>query len=133
MYGQAWGWQKVASEALVVGALNDDLRGFFDLPPVNIFTTFRVALPAFASGSVIVKLRFGFTDADAAVAPEGVDATILNTLNDSFFFSVDWGGPAPAPQGTPNSILPPRVAVLITTVDPTDLTYDLFGACLLVP
>ncbi len=131
---QGWGWQHLARE-VIVGQLTDDLRGFVDLPPINIFTTFGVNIPVHVAGTVEVFLRFGLTEADATGSALGLDFPVSAAAPNNFLTqSVDWGGAgAEDPPGNPNSILPPRVAIRITTPAGSDFTYDLFGACLLVP
>jgi hypothetical protein len=85
-----------------------------------LFPTFRVVCTSAptAGRTLQVKLRFGFIDADADAATQGIDFTALGALNASETRSPVWVSAAAAPgfPGQPWGILPPRMAVLLTTV-----------------
>lgn len=125
-------WAKVWDETIVVGVLAASNRGFFQIPTLNIASTFRVVVPAFTSGAVTVLLRFGFLTADAAVAPNGCDFALLAVAPSSSLRSVvfDPAAVLPGCVGTPPAILPPIVAVNITTPIGTNLRYQVFATCL---
>jgi len=128
----AWGWVRLAQEALAGVTLADNLRGFVDIPPNQGALTFRVRIPVFAAGTVTVRLRFGMQDADAGlITAQGIDFVALGAVNASDLRSVNWGGAAPAPGGTSPGIMPPRVAVFLTTAAGTTLTYELVCACIM--
>jgi hypothetical protein len=124
-------WQKVWSEPINVGAATT-ARGFFPLPTLNLFATFRLVISAFTSGSVIVFLRFGFRTADALLSLNGIDFPILAALNTSNTRSVvfDTAAVLPGCVGSPPGILPPLGSVAITSGVATILTYDIHMTCI---
>ena len=122
---------------VVLGALVNSLRGRFTIPQHVLFPTFRVVVYNRTAGDVTLKLRFGFENADADVATLGIDFATLAASQASDTRSPVWVVAAAAPNfvGNPNSILPPRVSVLLTTNAVTGFsgTYRLFYCGLIVP
>lgn len=111
-------WHGFFSESGNLGALGPQAkRGAFTMGQHVLFPTFRVVINAFTAGDVTVFLRFGFQDPDAEAATEGINFALLAALNASDTRSPVWvaGAAAPNFNGNPNSVLPPRVSVQITT------------------
>jgi hypothetical protein len=109
----------------------------FTMPEHLLFPTFAVVLRAVVSGAVQVSLRFGFEDADTDAAIRGINFAPLTTPGASDVQSAGWA-PAAAPPffgGSPPAILPPRVAIFVTT-DPGfgfNGLFDVYYCGILVP
>jgi predicted secreted protein len=131
MIQNAFKWQLAFHQALNVGVLADDPRGVFLLPRVNLYTTFAARLTVFTAGTVTVKLRFGLNDL-VPITGYGVDFDALVAVNAVSLRSVGYaiGAAAPNVPGNPNSILPPVARVFITTGAGTQVTFQVFYACL---
>lgn len=127
-------WQMVWKETVTEINLVNDVRGYFPLPTLNLFATFRVVCPVMTVGSVTVKLRFGFTQTDAANSPNGINFPAIATSNGSVLASVvfDPAAIAPGCVGSPPGILPPICAVLLTTGAAMNGTFQVHATMLSV-
>jgi len=125
-------WAKVWEETIVAGVLTNSNRGFFPLPTLNLFATFRIVCTVFTSGSIQANLRFGFTPTEAALAQHGCNSLVHAVLNSSSLFSVvyDIAAVPPGVVGSPPGILPPLCAVNVTTIVGTNLRYQIFATCI---
>lgn len=119
-------WSLIFQEAVAALAVTASVRTRFTLPTVNLYTTFYVRITAFTAGTVAVLLRFGFTDAEADAATEGITFTALGAANASEYRSQGWtpGAAVPNAPGSAPSIHPPRCSVQITAAGPATLTYQ---------
>lgn len=111
------GWARVFGPDTPGADVANELQGYFSIPDGNLCTLFRVVVPVLAGVSINVKLRFGFDDADALAATNGCDSGALLAAGSILFNVVyDIAAVAPGVVGNPLAMLPPRVAVLATTV-----------------
>lgn len=112
-------WRKAWDKTAVFATLTNSLVQSFNIPQALLFPTFRVVVPVRTAGDITVKLRFGFDDPDTDAATEGIDFALLNSVSSDTRSPV-WinAGVAPNFVGNSNSILPPRVDILITTNNP---------------
>lgn len=118
-------WVEGFKERLVGVNLADSVRGHFTIPQLYWGATFRVLILGPTSGSLTLKLRFGFQDADADLATLGIDFATLNAVDLSDTRSIVWadGAAAPGADGSPPAFPPPRVSVVATTAAGTELDY----------
>lgn len=112
-------WQPLhGPQAFAASTVTNVVQNRVAIPVVNLFATFRVVLTAFTAGNIVIKLRFGFLNADADAATIGIDFAALAAANASDLRSVafDVAGAAPSAVGSAPAILPPWLTVLATTV-----------------
>jgi len=131
--GYAVKWNVAFQEAFAASTAVDASRGTFQLPEINLFTSFGVLISAFTGGTVIVKLRVG-VNAATLITGRGLDFILLGALNAQDIASVGYGigAAAPAVPGNALFLLPPVVQVFTTTAAAT-LTYQVLYACIGVP
>ena len=124
-------WTPSFSESLAGVTLAASNRGTFRIPYVNLYTTFFLWVPVWTAGNITLSLRFGIDGPTAGAAVEGINFPVLATANDSRIQSVAWvvGAAAPNIPGSAPGILPPHVAVIVTTAAGTTLDYVVFYAC----
>lgn len=126
-------WEQDFSDA---DALDAAVVHRFTLPQVSIFASFRVLVPTFTAGSLdLVSLRFGFGDADADAATEGMDfgplAAAFASSYKTTVYSV--GASAPDVEGNALAILPPRCSIRTTTSGGTiTFAYQVFASYLVL-
>ena len=126
-------WNIAFSQAVAASTVVDIAQGTFQLPEINVFTSFGVMIDAFTGGNITVKLRVGF-NGFTLITGRGLDFINLGALNAQDVASVGFGiaAAAPAIAGNALFILPPVVQVFITTAAAT-LTYRVVYACVGVP
>lgn len=115
-------------------SLSNSFVSEFTLDDPAIFPTFRVIVSRFVAGSVAVRLRFGFNQADTQAAAQFILFPILAAVNLSDMRSFGWGLGAALPDAAGNelAILPPHCEIAVDTVAATDLTVQVYGTWLRV-
>jgi len=126
-------WSIAFQQGIVASTVADIAQGTFQLPEINLFTSFGVLIPSYGAGNITVKLRMGF-DANTVITGRGLDFINLGAANAQDVASVGFGiaAAAPAIAGNALFLLPPVVQIFITTAAAT-LTYQVLYACIGVP
>lgn len=131
---QAVGWAKVFGP-LVFNGPAPVIAGYFSIPDATLYASFRLMRLTVDGTPVDVQLLFGFDDADAAVAQNGIAFDTLPGVSvlESSLAAMTWqartsGQVVPEAQGSAPAFLPPRVAVNVLRC-PDGQVFELY-ACL---
>ena len=133
MFLEPVGWA-LKAEFDPAANLSNSFVSEFTLDEPCIFPTFRVIVSRFVAGSVAVRLRFGFNQADTQASVQFILFPILAAVNLSNLRSFGWGLGAALPDAAGNelSILPPHCEIAVDTIAATDLTVQVFASWLRV-